>query len=289
MRKLDRSGGARTRLVRSAALAVAAVAVGLHVQAPAARAAAAVARWVAIRRTETALADYGRVQDGPVVLLFPRADAWEARPVLSQAVGAYRYVTRVLGSRPAPPVLLVLEPDSRAMRRMVGAEAASAVGAYASGVVYLLAPSAWLPGRGRILWQEFAREGPVADELSHLVLDEQAPGNVPAWYSEGVAQLVAWKYQGFVWRVPGGVTYSYRQLSGPFYTLPNLAGAYREAMGIVQELAGRAGGFSALRAVDRRLAQGVPFPQAVRGVTGRSPREWWRAWRRAAREGAGEG
>jgi hypothetical protein len=269
----------------AAALAAALLALAL-VAGPVRRAAALLQDAYTEARTFLAYGADRRLTSPHFVLLYPPGEGAQARLVLATAERDYPEVTRDLGYTPAGRALLVLDPTEAAMRLAFGwSPAEDALGAYYAGTVHILAPDQWLWGlRGRALARAFAEEGPVAHELTHLVLDEETAGNFPAWYTEGLAQYEERRLTGYEWVEPDNnlltrPLYGPRELAGSFYSLPDQALAYREALSLVTYLARRYGGLAALRRLDAHLAWGEPFALALYDVTGRSFGELYRGWR----------
>jgi hypothetical protein len=110
------------------------------------------------------------------------------------------------------------------------------VGDFYKGVIWLLAPSAFLPS-GPGLQARYAQVGPVVHELTHLADDLAAGGLPPVWFDEGLAQYEDWRLTGYVWTPAGSGfgsgTYSWQQITSPgFYQLPNLALGFRQALAL---------------------------------------------------------
>ncbi|MBE3590989.1 MAG: hypothetical protein IMW98_09285 [Firmicutes bacterium] len=237
----------------------------------------------------------------------PRMSA-EARLVGNLAARSAPAVFHDLGVRPPARVTVVLEPDQATMNADLHlGSSASPMGAYWRGVVWVLAPSAWL-GPDPEGWsafsaqaRTFAHDGPVVHELAHMALDLKVAGRAPAWFDEGVAQWEEARRTGFVWREPANdldqPLYSYEELSRSFDRLSNVALAYREAYVLVDALS-RAQGGHGLQAVLDRMAAGATVDEAAHEVLGAGYADWrggapWRAAAAAdaavARAGAGSG
>lgn len=174
---------------------------------------------------------------------------------LAQLEAAYNRVTADLGVEPPGPVPLVLHGERSTLEEYAGRAAGTASGVYAAGVVHLL-------------WQEDLR-GPLAHELTHYLLDLVAPGRVPRWFQEGLAQLEEYRVTGKVLydptlapRVPSV------RLDREFDRLPDQV-AYGASLSLVLLLY-HEGGDGVLRRVVGALSEGVPFARAVRLCWGRS-------------------
>ncbi len=201
-------------------------------------------------------------------LRYPAALASQA-PVVAAAIA--RFAPEVLhdyGLTPAEaPVQAVLVTPAE-MQRFVGGPAGDApLGAFYEGVVWLLAPEAFLPP-GPGLAAAYAQGGPVAHELTHLADAVASGGRTPPWLDEGLAQYEDWRLTGYVWSAAGfsAGTYSWSQLNGNFYALPNIALAYRQALAATATLC-RAGPGTCV-GILHALRSGEPLSQALRGAVG---------------------
>lgn len=260
--------------------------------------ATALARWagtdpataVGVLSTRLAAVGDASLAQGPFVVLYPAGQASAARVVLDELLRDYPAEAGSLGARLPGALYVVLYPSMAALDRTAGlSPAQDDIGLYVAGTIRLAAPTSWIRVRP---WEPvFARQGPVAHELAHALLDAAAHGNYPAWFNEGVAQYEDWRLTGFQWLTPSnrldGPLYSITQLTDDFYRLPDQSRAYREALALVQYLADREGP-AGLRTLVATLGRGVPFDQALERVYGLSPAALYRTWRGAlaARDGA---
>jgi hypothetical protein len=200
---------------------------------------------------------------------YSSADAPVVAMVAHAAEAAYAPVTGALGYAPGGKTLVVIYPDRRALNRNFGWSGdQSAMGVYWGGVIEILSPTAWLkddaPG-------EFARTGPMVHEYTHLVFDHLTSGNYPRWFTEGLAQYLEYKVNGYEWRTAGnsfaGPLYTQGELDANFDALPDQALAYRESLAAVRYIAA-VHGEAALREVIAALAAGRPLPAALAGALG---------------------
>lgn len=157
----------------------------------------------------------------------------------------------------------------------------SAMGTYYGGQIQILSPKAWLkPDR----YSDFVSQGPLAHELTHLMLDYQVKGNYSRWYTEGLAQYSEYRLNGFEWKTKTnaltGSLYTLAELDQQFDELPDQSLAYREAFGAVRYLA-EVYGQEGLKDLNDRLQQGRKLSQAIESVTGRSYSQFeqdWQTW-----------
>lgn len=164
--------------------------------------------------------------------------------------------------------LVVVSADAMA-RHVTGTSDDPPLGAYYDGVVWLLAPSAFL-APGPDLAQRYDQAGPVAHELTHLADDISSGGRIPPWFDEGLAQYEDWRLTGYVWVEDdnsfGDQTYSWNQLAIDFVSLPNQALAYRQALAATARIC-RVGPGVCVHVLNA-LRHGASLPVALSGVLG---------------------
>lgn len=177
------------------------------------------------------------------------------RQLVEQLEAAYSRLTDDLGVEPPGPVLLALYRDRCGLDRRAGGAAGTTTGVYAAGVIHLL-------------WQGDLR-GPLVHEMTHYLLDLVAPGRVPRWFQEGLAQLEEYRLTGKVLYDPALVPpVPWVRLDREFNRLPDEV-AYGASLSLVLFLY-HEGGDGALRQMVGALSRGVPFERAVRLCWGRS-------------------
>lgn len=207
-------------------------------------------------------------------------DADTVGMVADAAERAYGPVTQALDFTPAGKPMVVIYPDRQKLNKVFGWSGdQSAMGVYWGGVIQVLSPHAWLKSESP---EEFVRSGPMAHELTHLVLDYRTRGNYPRWFTEGLAQYVEYKVNGYEWRTANnsltGDLYSLEQLDEQFDDLPNQALAYRESLAAVRYLAEGPEG-NKLPAVVDALQNGHRLAAALTDKLGISYRDYETAWR----------
>ena len=174
------------------------------------------------------------------VIRYRESDADMVDMVAVAAEAAYEPVTVTLTYTPKGKALILIYPDRKAMKAAYGwAGDANAMGFYWGGVIQILSPKAWLKNSQSI--EEFITTGPLAHEYTHLVLDHLARGNYSRWFTEGLAQYVEYKANGYEWvtaenRLTGKL-YSMDELDGDFDGLSNQALAYRQSLAAVRYIA----------------------------------------------------
>lgn len=225
---------------------------------------------------------------GPYRVLYPPGHEKEAE-LLALALARFAPpVFRDLGAAPPGQLTAVLAADGRSLDGELGLTGEAPVGAYFRGVVWVLAPSAWLGGSPEGDWSPtgrlgalFLARGPVAHELAHAALDRRLGRPAETWFDEGLAQVEDERQTGFVWREPANdfdqPLYSYEELRDEFDRLPNEALAYREAYALVRALALAKGGLGLGLALEQ-MAEGATADEAARAVLGPA----YAAWRSGA-------
>jgi len=213
------------------------------------------------------------------------SDPAAAAMVAEAAEAAWAPVTAALGHSPGGKTLVVMHPDRSALNQNFGwSGSQSAMGVYWGGVIEVLSPRAWLKNGTA---SEFIRSGPMVHEYTHLVFDHMTRGNYPRWFTEGLAQYLEYKVNGYEWRTADnaltGRLYTQAELDRDFDSLPNQALAYRESFAAVRYIAA-VHGESGLRQVIAALAAGRPIEQAVGGSLGMDYAMFEAAWRNWAQE-----
>lgn len=212
------------------------------------------------------------------VLYLTPSDGNLAQVILGNAEAVWEPVTRALGWEPDEKVVLILHPDRGSLRQTFGwSDGEKALGVYWGGVIRLLSPRVWIgdkdPG---LVGPIFRKAGPLAHELTHLVLDYRTGGNYPHWFSEGLAQLIEHDLTGFLWIEPSSdlspKLYTYSQLEKDFDRLSNQALAYRQAYLMVAYLEKLEGPEGIRKALDL-LSKGLGFEGALKRVYGITPKE----------------
>lgn len=136
------------------------------------------------------------------------------------------------------PIVVRMHDSQESLQQALGGHYAPTLGAYYLGRLELLAPGSWrsdLKQEEALAYYEVA--GPIVHELAHLLLDYQALGEYPIWFSEGLAQYWEMRLRGYVWQEGGtewkSQPHSLADIDGNFTALPE-AIAYQESLSLVQ-------------------------------------------------------
>ncbi|MZP29591.1 hypothetical protein GTO91_07715 [Heliobacterium undosum] len=205
-----------------------------------------------------------RVLEGEhVTLRYCDEDARLAPLVLRDTERIYPQVTDMVGYQPAVKPLVLLYPDRESFNGVFGWKDQSAMGVYYAGVVRVLSPRVWSH-------DEADMAGPMAHELAHMVLDYQTGGNIPRWFTEGVAQEAERRLSGFTLSRPKGDWAErlnpFDAMDDGFDNLEDQRLAYRQSLLAVDVLRD-AGPETLSRTIDG-LAAGESISDAITDATG---------------------
>jgi len=218
---------------------------------------------------------------------YNKGDLEGARIVLQTAEHYYDSVAKDYGFKSTKPLVVVVYSSRQELNGFFGWPASiSAMGAYHAGVIRVLTPQAWiLPVDEKQITNVFMNSGPMAHELTHLVLDKVTNGNIPRWFTEGVAQNEEYKLTGFQF---GGenysfdtkTTYDFGKMDRNFDNLPDQTLAYRQCFSAIQYLEQEYGPDSVYQILNV-LAGGGSISKAMDKVLGVNLEEFqsdWESW-----------
>lgn len=217
---------------------------------------------------------------------FRPEDRNEAELVLDTAEFFYQPVMDEFGFTHRGRIPIILYSSREALNKSFGWEAdESAMGVYWAGAIRVLSPGVWIEQKDSGLVAEiFKASGPMAHELTHLVVDYLTGGNYPRWFTEGVAQYEEYKLTGFEFHDATGALkppfYSMRDLTEHFDRLPSQTRAYSESLAAVRFIVSHAGE-PALYQIIYELGQGMDFNQAIEKVLHLNEAQFetgWQEW-----------
>lgn len=238
----------------------------------------------AMARTELAIDTYNwRTMDSShFEIKYLPAQEGDARLTLEAGEAVFAATTRIMQIQPTGPIRLILYPDQASLNRSFGwPQKEGVMGVYWGGAIRLLAPSVWMDKPGL---EELIRDGPMAHELAHYLLDIRARGNYPRWLTEGVAQYVERAVTGFSF---GGIDKADGYSRSPFLfsTLDQEMDdpvtqieAYRQSLAAIDLLVNRFGWDQLLVVLDS-LGQGMTLNQALKSQLGISLAVWEQEFR----------
>lgn len=161
---------------------------------------------------------------------------------------------------------MVVYPEYEEMANKIGLGTGStAMGVYYEGIISILDPAKWIQDKDDMK-ETFEKDGPVAHELTHYILDYLSGGNVPVWFTEGAALYEEYRVNGVKWGdgMKFDSFYSMRELEDGFYSLDEVK-AYRESFLIVKYI-GDNYGMGSIRNIARELRMGKSLNQAMEKV-----------------------
>lgn len=223
------------------------------------------------------------ISDQHFLIRYDPSDAVDARMILQTADKFYTPVTRDFGLQPGQRIPIIVYPTRASLNASFGWPASeSAMGVYWAGVIRVLSPRAWVASEDpREIKETFESSGPVAHEMTHLVVDYITRGNVPRWLTEGLAQDEEHKLTGFSFDSPQGslkqVLYPLADMDRDFDQLPNQALAYRESLSAVEYMK-KVYGDQAVHNILRALGEGRDINQAMQSALGVNLKQFEQRW-----------
>lgn len=197
----------------------------------------------------------------------------EAELILEVAEQVYFPVRDDFDYSPRGKIPIILYSTAEELNKSFGWEAkGSAMGVYWAGAIRVLSPSAWagdITLEQEQVRKKFIDAGPMAHELTHLMVDYLTGGNYPRWFTEGVAQYEDYKLTGFMIPKPvsaaGGGFYSFAELETNFDHLPDQVLAYWQSWSLIDFIV-QTHGEDALHALIAELGRGKSLSAAMESV-----------------------
>ena len=204
-----------------------------------------------------------------------------AQLVLETAESFYAPVADEYDYQGRGKIPIIVYPSREELNASFGWPASeSAMGVYWGGVIRVLSPEVWIPETENKA-VVFTESGPMAHELTHLVVDYIANGNYTRWFTEGVAQYHEYKLTGFLFDEPAGSLgqdlYSLQEMNRGFDALPNQALAYRQSLSAVEYIV-KFYGEDNLHRIIRELGRGQNMNEVFGQVLSMDLPEFERKW-----------
>ncbi len=222
--------------------------------------------------------DYEVLKSESFILKYTQEER-ELAPLILELAEEYLVRTEeVFGAKHrAGRIPLVLYGDEAALNKSFGwAGDKSTAGVYWAGTIRLVSPRGWtgaLPQSAAEAGATFAKEGPLAHELTHLLVDEVTGGNYPRWLTEGLAQYVEEQITGFTLSEPTldsrASLYSLAALDRSFDEQADQFLAYWQSLQAVRQLLAHYGNEKMTNLLEC-LGQGKAFKSAFAAVYGLS-------------------
>lgn len=219
------------------------------------------------------------------IVKYRSSDSEYAGLVLVSAERFYKPVADKYGFSPGAKIPVIVYPTKKELNASFGWSAnESAMGVYWAGSIRILSPAAWVAEKDHgEMMEVFTNSGPMAHELTHLVVDYATRGNCPRWFTEGLAQYEEYRLTGFRFNGGAGGTGEFYPLAGmdrEFDSLPDQSLAYRESLSAVEYIVA-VHGEGALHEMIDGLSKGWPVSKVMEDALGVRISEFeqnWRTW-----------
>lgn len=161
---------------------------------------------------------------------------------------------------------IIIYPRYEEMAGRIGLGAGSeAMGVYYGGTISILNPSRWIKNSCDMA-ETFKKEGPMVHEITHYLADKMSGGNIPVWFTEGLALYEEYKVNSTEWGRDKKYKdfYDAEELEEMFYELDEMK-AYRQSFLAVKYI-GDNFGMDAIDDIIRKLKAGKTIDQVVKSV-----------------------
>lgn len=226
----------------------------------------AMGRYIIAEETLLRTTAYSTITTSNFVVRY-QGDAANAQLVAKAAEAAKRSVDAYFGQSIDNRIPIVVYADTESLASSMGWERnQQAMGVYWAGTIRVLDPADWV--KSDDIYSEFYQNGPMVHEYAHLQIDYLTGGNYPRWFTEGLAQYVEKRLNGFQFETPDikREPYTLDKLGKSFDSL-NEAQAYWQSLTAVEyiiEMYGEETPF----VIMNLLKQGYTMPEALDEVTG---------------------
>jgi len=167
---------------------------------------------------------------------------------------------------PCGKINVVIYPEYREMASKIGlASGSTAMGVYFGGTISILDPSKWIKNNDNMAGV-FQKDGPMVHELTHYIVDYMTGGNIPVWFTEGIALYEEYRVNGVEW-LPNKKYQKYyeiEELDKDFYGLDEIK-AYRQSF-IMVKFIGDNFGIRCLISIVKELGMGKTIDRAAKKV-----------------------
>jgi len=216
---------------------------------------------------------WNEIESAGFIVRYRDQDSSVSRLVLNTAEKHHEPVSDNFGYKAGSKMLIVIYPSRESLSRSFGwAADESAMGVYWAGVIRVLSPSAWVyADSSEELETVFEIQGPVAHEMTHLMVDYMTHGNYTRWFTEGISQYVEVKVTGYraedlLIEHPDEL-YPFDRMDRGFDNLPDQGMAYFQSLQAVSYLANKYGEDSIRKVLDK-LGQGFTMDASFKAVLG---------------------
>lgn len=161
---------------------------------------------------------------------------------------------------------MIIYGEYRDMAENIGLDTGSAaMGVYYGGTISILDPSEWI-NESMDINEVFSREGPMVHELTHYIVDYMTSGNVPVWFTEGVALYEEYRINNVEWGFNRKYSryYEVEDLEEDFYKLDEIK-AYKQSFLAVRYICDNYGRKTLFDIIEN-LSMGKTMDQSVKNV-----------------------
>jgi hypothetical protein len=212
-------------------------------------------------------------------------DSKYAQMVLDTAENFYAPVTGRFNYASRHKIPVIIYPTGTELNASFGWSASeSAMGVYWAGTIKVLSPAAWVMDKEPSgVRQTFMNSGPMAHELTHLVVDYATGGNCPRWLTEGLAQYQEYRLTGFRFDTslpPISELYPLARLDEDFDSMENQSMAYLESLSAVEYIVA-VYGEGALDRIIQGLGRGRPISRVLQDTINADLLQFeqnWHSW-----------
>lgn len=183
--------------------------------------------------------------------------------VKDNAEQSLKKVTWDFNYEPESKIDIIIYPEYSEMSNKIGlGRGSTAMGVYYGGSISLLEPTQWI-GSEKNMEEIFIKQGPIVHELTHYLLDDLSNGNIPVWFTEGVALYEEYRVNDVEWAQSRNYAtyYSVDELEKCFYELDEIK-AYRQSYLIVKYI-GSNFGMQTIGSIVSELKLGKSLNQAL--------------------------
>lgn len=159
---------------------------------------------------------------------------------------------------------IIIYPEYSEMADKIGLGTGSmAMGVYYEGTISILEPQKWI-AQGSNMNEIFKREGPILHELTHYMIDYMSGGNVPVWFTEGVALYEEYRHNNIEWAAEKKYTsyYSVDEINGKFYELDEIK-AYKQSFLIIKYICDKYG-MESIKNIIKELRVGKSIDESIK-------------------------
>lgn len=215
------------------------------------------------------------------IVRYQSIDSDIAPMVLKAAEDSFASLVRTYGYENRNKIMLIVYPDEEQMiKSLRWPLEKSPMGVYQGGVIKILSPYLWID-EGQEIDTAFRKDGPVAHELTHLLVDYQTNGNHARWFTEGLAQYMEVRLGGSLWF--GKQEFSARdalplsRLEQSFDNDKEQVLAYWQAYSMLEYFM-QTYGEKGVKKILAELKRGTNMEPALQKVTGRDYRGFLQDW-----------